>query len=73
MWVPDPLYRRLPILYAGVGVLLLGVFGPSSPAAVSAGLLMAVAVLVSDQRARRRAEDRRRQRQRYSSKLLPPR
>lgn len=73
MWIPNPLYRALPSLYAAAGAGLLAGFGFTGPAAVSALLLLAAALIVYEQRAHRRAALRRQRAMPLSSKLLPPR
>ncbi len=73
MWIPDPLYRALPGLYAASGLSLLVVTSFAGPAAFSAFVLLAVAVIVHEKRARYKAEMRRRRAVPMSRKLLPPR
>lgn len=43
MWIPDKLYRALPVVYAAGGVLTLALFGTHSPSAFSSVLLFAAA------------------------------
>lgn len=43
MWLPDKLYRSLPVLYAAGGGLTLVLFGTHSPSALSSVLLFAAA------------------------------
>ncbi len=43
MWIPDPLYRKMPVLYAAGGVATLGLFGMHSPSVLSALLLFVAA------------------------------
>lgn len=43
MWIPDKLYRALPVLYATGGTLTLTLFGTHSPSALSSVLLFAAA------------------------------
>ena len=45
MWIPEPLYRIMPVLYAAGGVLTLVLFGVQSPSALSALLLFAAAAV----------------------------
>jgi hypothetical protein len=45
MWIPDPLYRKMPVLYAAGGVLTVGLFGVQSPSVLSALLLFAAAAV----------------------------
>jgi hypothetical protein len=43
MWIPDKLYRKMPLLYALGGVATLVMFGTNSPSALSSVLLFAAA------------------------------
>ena len=43
MWIPERLYRRLPVLYAAGGALTVLLFGLELPSALSALLLFAAA------------------------------
>jgi hypothetical protein len=43
MWIPDKLYRRMPLIYAAGGVLTLAMFGTDSPSALSSVLLFTAA------------------------------
>jgi hypothetical protein len=43
MWIPDKLYRALPVVYAAGGVLTLVLFGTHSPSVFSSVLLFAAA------------------------------
>lgn len=45
MWIPDPLYRRMPLLYAVGGVLTIALFGTHSPSVLSALLLFVAAAV----------------------------
>lgn len=45
MWIPDPIYKALPVAYATVGALLIPFFGMSLPIVVSALTLFAAAAL----------------------------
>ncbi len=44
MWIPDKLYRALPLVYAAGGALTLSLFGTHSPSALSSVLLFAAAL-----------------------------
>lgn len=44
MWIPDKLYRALPLVYATGGGLTLALFGTHSPSALSSVLLFAAAL-----------------------------
>jgi hypothetical protein len=44
MWIPDPLYRKMPVLYAAGGVITVLLFGIRFPSALSAALLFGAAV-----------------------------
>jgi hypothetical protein len=50
MWIPEPIYKRLPQLYAGAGMACALSFDLMSPADVSAALLMAAAAAVAIKR-----------------------
>lgn len=43
MWIPDSLYRKMPVLYAAGGVMTVGLFGMRSPSVLSALLLFGAA------------------------------
>jgi len=45
MWIPDPIYKALPIVYAIVGVSLVPLFGLSTPIVVSAAMFIAAAAI----------------------------
>ena len=45
MWIPDPLYRNMPVLYAAGGALTVVLFGVQSPSVLSALLLFAAAAV----------------------------
>lgn len=45
MWIPDPIYKALPVAYVAVGALLVPVFGVSTPIIVSAGSFFAAAAM----------------------------
>jgi hypothetical protein len=44
MWLPDRLYRALPLIYAAGGAVTLALFGTRSPSALSSVLLFTAAV-----------------------------
>lgn len=44
MWIPDKLYRALPLIYTAGGAATLALFGTHSPSALSSVLLFAAAV-----------------------------
>jgi hypothetical protein len=54
MWIPDKLYRKMPLLYAAGGVATLAMFGTHSPSALSSLLLFAAALTTYVWRARKR-------------------
>ena len=45
MWLPDPLYRKMPMLYVAGGVVTVVLFGMQSPSLLSALLLFAAAAV----------------------------
>ncbi len=45
MWLPDPLYRKMPALYLAAGALTLAQFGAQSPSVLSALLLFVAAAV----------------------------
>ncbi|MEQ1805643.1 MAG: hypothetical protein ABL900_09720 [Burkholderiaceae bacterium] len=45
MWIPDPLYRKMPVLYAAGGAVTVALFGMQSPSVLSALLLFGAAVV----------------------------
>jgi hypothetical protein len=45
MWIPDPVYKKLPVIYAAAGLLLYPLFGMSMPIVVSSMMLLTAAVL----------------------------
>jgi hypothetical protein len=45
MWIPDPIYKKLPLVYTATGATLILAFGHSGPIAVSALMFFAAAVL----------------------------
>ncbi len=47
MRIPEPLYRKLPVIYAVAAVALVGVFGPSLPIAISALMLLCASGLTT--------------------------
>jgi hypothetical protein len=54
MWIPDPLYNKLPALYVTAGLALIPLFGPTGPCLLSAALLVAAGALTSMWRFRHR-------------------
>ncbi len=53
MWIPDKLYRKMPVLYALGGVATLVMFGTFSIGAISSMLLFAAAATTFVWRKRR--------------------
>jgi hypothetical protein len=53
MWIPDKLYRKMPLLYAAGGVATLALFGTHSPSALSSVLLFAAAAITYSWRLKR--------------------
>ena len=53
MWIPDKLYRKMPLLYAAGGVATLALFGTHSPSAFSSVLLFAAAGITTGWRLKR--------------------
>lgn len=45
MWIPEPIYKKLPLVYTAVGATLILTFGHSGPIAVSAAMFFTAAVL----------------------------
>lgn len=45
MHIPEPLYRKLPVIYAMTGLALVALFGLSVPIAISAFMLLCAAGL----------------------------
>lgn len=45
MWIPGPLYRKMPMLYAAGGVVTVALFGIQSPTLLSAMLLFGAAAV----------------------------
>ncbi len=45
MWIPDPLYRKMPVLYAAAGAATVLLFGLRFPSVFSALLLFVAAVV----------------------------
>jgi hypothetical protein len=45
MWLPKPIYRGMPALYAGAGVATVLMFGTHSPSVLSALLLFGAAAI----------------------------
>lgn len=54
MWIPDALYRKLPVIYAATGVALIPAFGLNGPSVLSAALLMGAGALTALWRFRHR-------------------
>jgi hypothetical protein len=55
MWIPEPIYRSLPLIYAAGGFVSVGWFGIHSPAILSAVLLLTASSTVIVLRMRHRA------------------
>lgn len=47
MWIPEPIYNKLPAAYVGVGLVIVSVLGPSGPSLMSAALLVAAGSLTA--------------------------
>lgn len=47
MWIPEPIYRKLPAVYVVAGASLIPAFGFSGPSAISALMLFAAAGLTA--------------------------
>ena len=45
MWIPDPVYKKLPIAYVATGLGLVPVFGVSAPIVISAAMLLLAGLL----------------------------
>ena len=45
MWIPEPLYRSMPLLYVAGGAATLALFGSHSPSALSSVLLFLAAAI----------------------------
>jgi len=45
MWIPEPIYKKLPLAYVAAGAALISAFGPSAPIMLSAMMFFAAAVL----------------------------
>ncbi len=45
MWIPDPLYRKMPALYAAAGAVTVVLFGLRFPSVFSALLLFVAAAI----------------------------
>lgn len=60
MWIPDPLYRKMPVLYAAGGAATVALFGIQSPSVLSALLLFGAAGVTWRWRAKPRALKRQR-------------
>jgi hypothetical protein len=45
MWIPAPIYKRLPVAYATAGVALVPAFGLTVPVAISAMALISAAAV----------------------------
>ncbi len=56
MWIPESIYRCLPVLYVAAGGALVPAFGRSGPSMMSAGVLVAAGVLTGVWRYRHRSE-----------------
>ncbi len=50
MWIPAPIYKRLPVAYATAGVALVPAFGLTMPVAISAAALLGAAAVTQFQR-----------------------
>lgn len=60
MWIPDRLYRHLPLLYTAGGGVTLALFGTHSPSALSSMLLFTAAATTWVWRQKRRGVKRQR-------------
>ena len=58
MWISEFWYEKLPAIYVLSGLLVLTAFGPKSPAALSAVLLFAAAMLIRSWRSNARTKTR---------------
>lgn len=47
MWIPDTLYRKLPMIYAATGATLIPAFGLNAPSVLSALLLVGAGTLTA--------------------------
>lgn len=47
MWIPDAIYRKLPVIYAAVGAALIPAFGLNGPSVLSAALLIGAGALTA--------------------------
>jgi hypothetical protein len=55
MWIPNPIYEALPVIYPGIGLASVAVLGVRSPALISAALLVAASLAITVARRRYRA------------------
>ncbi|MFZ2649077.1 MAG: hypothetical protein WA210_03125 [Burkholderiaceae bacterium] len=55
MWIPDQIYRKMPLLYAGGGLTTVLVLGSAAPGVLSALLLFAAAAITWRWRDKKRA------------------
>lgn len=47
MWIPDTIYRKLPMIYTATGATLIPAFGLNAPSVLSAMLLIGAGVLTA--------------------------
>lgn len=45
MWIPDPIYKKLPLVYTAAGAALIPAFGVTTPIVVSAAMFFAAGLL----------------------------
>ena len=45
MWIPEPIYKKLPLAYIAVGAALMPAFGATTPLVISSVMFFAAAVL----------------------------
>ena len=44
MWIPDPIYKKLPLVYTAAGAALIPAFGATTPIVVSSMMFFAAAL-----------------------------
>ena len=44
MWIPDPIYKKLPLVYTAAGAALIPAFGATTPIVVSSMMFLGAAL-----------------------------